>query len=431
MATQADTLSRSASRSLHTLGVACGLTAGIWLGAAEAPTKFVTIGVSPFLISLGMVCGVFVARWTLPTVLKGTGYVFHDLREKSHLIIWGLLAGALWSVANTLSAFAIRDVGLEIAFPLWNTASLVGLLWGCVFFRELHGAGVAVWAKVLGGSIAIVTGAVLLSHASYQGNPAAPHQSAAGIIAALGAAVLWGTMFLPYRKAYISGMNPLSFVTIFTFGELITMTLLAVIFRGGVEPLLQEIDIARPALFWLFLGGFCWVVGDLFAQYAAKYIGIGRTAPLMCTNQLWGLGWGALVFGELAGQSAIARVLVIGGSLVMTIGAVAISSAVAPEAERSARRAATSRECERYDLNVERVEAALTGSDLLSLEAPGRRWWDGLIVAIAVGIFLFLTTATKRPPFTLNARWAAGLVFVMLASLSGCGYLLWKRTRFS
>jgi hypothetical protein len=77
----------------------------------EAPTKFVTIGVSPFLISLGMVCGVLVARWTLPTILKGTGYIFRDLREKSHLIIWGLLAGALWSVANTLSAFAIRDVG--------------------------------------------------------------------------------------------------------------------------------------------------------------------------------------------------------------------------------------------------------------------------------------------------------------------------------
>src|SRR5216683_5092861 len=145
LATQTEPLvtSASRSRSLHKLGVVCGLTAGVWLGAAEAPTKFVTAGVSPFLISLGMVCGVFVARWTLPTILKGTGYVFHDLREKPHLIVWALLAGALWSVANTLSAFAIRDVSLEIAFPLWNTASLVGLLWGWLFFRELHGAGSA------------------------------------------------------------------------------------------------------------------------------------------------------------------------------------------------------------------------------------------------------------------------------------------------
>jgi drug/metabolite transporter (DMT)-like permease len=409
----------------------CGLTAGIWLGGAEAPTKFVTVGISPFLISLGMVCGVFVARWTLPTVLKGTGYIFYDLREKSHLIVWALLAGALWSVANTLSIVAIRDVGLEIAFPLWNTASLVGLFWGWLFFRELRGAGLTVWIKVLGGSIAIVTGAVLLGHASFQGTVGGPHRSAIGILAALGAAVLWGTMFLPYRKAYLSGMNPLSFVTIFTFGELITMGSLAVVFRGGVKPLLQEIEISRPALFWLFLGGFCWVVGDLFAQYAAKYVGIGRTAPLMCTNQLWGVAWGALVFGELVGESSFVRILVIGGSVVMTVGAIAISSAVAPDAEQSERRAATRRECERYDLHVERVEAALTGTDPLALDAPGRRWWDGLIVATAVGIFLLLTETIGRFPFTFDARWTAGLVVVMLASLFGCGYLLWKRTRFS
>ena len=61
--------------SLHALGVACGLAAATWLAAAEAPTKLVTAGFSPFLISLGMVAGVFVARWTVPVALKGTGYV--------------------------------------------------------------------------------------------------------------------------------------------------------------------------------------------------------------------------------------------------------------------------------------------------------------------------------------------------------------------
>ena len=44
----------------------------------------------------------------------------------------------------------------------------------------------------------------------------------------LGAGVLWGTMYIPYRKAYLTGMNPLSFVTFFTFGELGMMAALAV-----------------------------------------------------------------------------------------------------------------------------------------------------------------------------------------------------------
>jgi len=32
--------------SVHRLGVTCGLVAGVWLGAAEAPTKLVTTGLS-------------------------------------------------------------------------------------------------------------------------------------------------------------------------------------------------------------------------------------------------------------------------------------------------------------------------------------------------------------------------------------------------
>src|SRR5258707_1536221 len=126
--------------SLHGLGVICGLTAGVWLGAAEAPTKLVNSGFSPFAISLCMVAGVFTARWTFPTLLKGTGYVFADLIEKKHLIVWALLAGALWAVANTLTVFAIRDVGLADAFPMWNANALIGLFWGRVLFREFEGA---------------------------------------------------------------------------------------------------------------------------------------------------------------------------------------------------------------------------------------------------------------------------------------------------
>src|SRR6201747_3192468 len=126
--------------SLHGLGVLCGLTAGVWLGAAEAPPKLVNAGFSPFAISLCMVAGVFTARWTFPTLLKGTSYVFADLAQKKHLIVWALLAGALWAVANTPTVFAIRDVGLAVAFPMWNANALIGLFWGRGLFRELDGA---------------------------------------------------------------------------------------------------------------------------------------------------------------------------------------------------------------------------------------------------------------------------------------------------
>ena len=413
------------------LGVLCGLAAGAWLGAAEAPTKLVTLGLSPFLISLAMVLGVFVARWTLPTVMKGTDYVFADLRENSHLIVWAVLAGALWAVANTLTVFAIRDVGLSIAFPLWNCNSLVGLLWGWLFFRELRGAGWQGWTKVLGGAIAILVGATLLGYASSYQLASSPQRATTGLLAALGAGLLWGTQYIPYRKAYLSGMNPLSFVTVFTVGELITMTVLALVFRGGLRLLLHEIALARPALFWLFLGGFCWVLGDLFQQYAAKYIGIGRGIPLSNTNQLWGLAWGALVFGELASHTGATRALVIAGSLAMIVGALGISTAVAPAAEQASWRAAMARECERYGLSPERLAASQAGEDPLARDVRVHHWRDGTIVAGAVAIFVWLAIGTQRPPIAMNAGWMVALAVAMLGMLAACGWLLWKRTRFS
>jgi drug/metabolite transporter (DMT)-like permease len=417
--------------SLHGLGVVCGLAAGAWLGGAEAPTKLVAAGFSPFVISLGMVVGVFVARWTLPLAVKGTSYVFNDLREKPHLIAWAVLAGALWAVANTLTVFAIRDVGLSIAFPLWNTNSLVGLFWGWLLFGELRHSGAGQWAKVLGGALAITAGACVLAYATTVPQAGAAPHAALGILAALGAGLLWGTMYIPYRKAYISGMNPLSFVTVFTFGELFTMTALAVVFEGGPNALLASLSTARPALFWLFLGGFCWVVGDLFQQYAAKYLGIGRGIPLSNTNQLWGVAWGMLVFGEFTEESGLTRGLILAGSLIMVAGAVAISVAVPAAGEQKSWREALERECRRYDMSVVRVKAAVQGLDPAGAQRLRRNWWEILILVVALGIFATLAVQAERPPVAMAPAWTILLSAAALLVLGGAGFLLWKRTRFS
>jgi len=418
-------------KSLHWLGVSCGLGAGAWLGAAEAPTKLVTVGISPFIISLGMVAGVFVARWTVPMLLKGTSYVLQDVREKIHLVIWAILAGMLWAVANTLTVFAIRNVGLSIAFPLWNSNGLIGLFWGWLLFNELRGAGAKQWVKVLGGGAAIIVGACTLAYATTQHAGGAPKGAALGIAAALGAGLLWGTMYVPYRKAYISGMNPLSFVTIFTFGELGTTLALAAVFGGGFEGVSADLAKARPVLFWLFLGGFCWVLGDLFQQYAAKYIGISRGIPLSNTNQLWGLAWGALVFGELSGLPFQAQALVICGSLIMIAGAVAISFAEAPESEQMATRRAVERECARYGLEQKRLEAVLRGEDPVSDTPHKRHWWEFLIVFVALGVFVWLARGTAAQPLEMNYVWMGILSVATLISLGVCGWLLYQRTRFS
>jgi drug/metabolite transporter (DMT)-like permease len=186
---------------------------------------------------------------------------------------------------------------------------------------------------------------------------------------------------------------------------------------------------SRQLLFWLFLGGFVWVIGDLFQQFATKYLGIGRGIPLSNTNQFWGLAWGALVFGELATANRAHLALVVGGSVLMILGALAISTAVASSRETMSRNHALQRECDRYRLDYREVLLAQTG-DEFSGRSQRRRWWDVAIVLAACALFLWLGINAVVPPLAMNLSWIAVLALALLAALIGAGWALWRQTRF-
>src|SRR5450432_830262 len=417
----------SRSQKLQLLGILCGFTAGAWLGAAEAPTKLVSLGISPVAISLIMVIGVFLARWSLPALILGTSSVRADVRRAPHLILWAVLAGCLWAVANTLTIFAVRDIGLSIAFPLWNSNSLLGILWGFLFFNELRQASWRRWAGVLGGALVMCVGAALLAIASSSQGPAG--HSLRGVWAALGAGVLWGTMYIPYRKAYLTGMNPLSFVTFFTFGELGMMSALAIGYKG-LSPLWQELVAARGVIFWLMLGGFIWVIGDLFQQYAAKYVGISRGIPLSNTNQLWGLLWGILVFGELHERSQTTYAQVIGGSLLMMVGVGAIALCSPGGEEQKHWKEAARRESERYGVAADYVAARFEGRQAAGEVLPRRHLIDWLLVGSATGVLVGFGLIARVPQFSFHWGPALVLTVALLMLLLLAGRTLWGTTRF-
>jgi len=415
-------------RSLQGLGIICGFAAGAWLGAAEAPTKLVAAGISPMVVSLGMVVGVFLARWTVPTLIQGTSYVLDDVRQAPHLVIWAIVAGCMWAVANTLTIFAIRDIGLSIAFPLWNSNSLLGIFWGFLLFNDLRGAGARRWIGVIGGALVMFVGAVMLAWASSTQAPAG--HAWRGVLAAIGAGILWGTMYIPYRKAYLTGMNPLSFVTFFTFGELGMIGSLAMVYSGGFAPLSEQLAAAKPVMFWLLAGGFIWVVGDLFQQYAAKYIGISRGIPLSNTNQLWGLMWGTLVFGELSSASGATLTRVIGGSLLMAAGAGAIALSSANENEHARWQKAAAREADKYGVDAAYVQARLLGEEHASVKRS-RSWVDWVLLAGATVIIVAFAVNARIAELHLNWGWTTMLVAAMAALLIASGIALWRLTKFS
>ena len=421
-------MNRSRQRTLHRLGIFCGVAAALWLAGAEAPTKLVTVSVSPLVISFMMVFGAFISRWSLPAVIRGTSDTFADARQVPHLVVWGVMAGCLWAVGNTLTIFAVKDIGLSLAFPLWNSNSLVGILWGTLLFKELHRAGWLRKAGVVGGALVIFAGAALLSAAStseaVHGNPYR------GIAAAVGAGLMFGSMYIPYRKAYITGMNPLTFLTFFTFGEMTTVALLAIVFLGGPGALWQELVADRAILFWPALGGFMWVVGDLFQNYATKYVGISRGIPLSNTNQLWGLLWAIFVFRELHGLTGNIYVEVIGGSVLMAAGAVAIASSSASDNEYSSWQEAAQREVNLYRIDPNYVVSRMAGLELESRRGA-RTPTDWLFIAAAVFIFAGLGAMARVPEMEIGMGWLAALSLAMLVVLVAGGVALWRITKFS
>jgi hypothetical protein len=232
-------------------------------------------------------------------------------------------------------------------------------------------------------------------------------------------------MYIPYRKAYLTGMHPLSFVAFFTIGELTMMTVLALTFLGGPAPLWHELAGSRDILFWLLVAGFVWVVGDLFQQYAAKYVGISRGIPLSNTNQLWGLLWGVLVFGELAGGG---RGAVIAGSLLMAAGAGAIALASAPGREYRRWQEAGARESARYGVDPRYVAARMAGDDAST--GARRRPLDWLLVLVATAVFVGSAALARIPALQIGWGWAAALTLALFGFLVAGGVALWRTTRF-
>ena len=223
MATTAD---RSRSHELHRLGVICGLAAGAWLGAAEAPDQ---AGHRRLLAVPDLARhGGRRLRRALDRADPAQGHATHRLgRPAGRSRTWS--CGRSWpacsgrwptrspsSPSATSGSPSPSRCGTRTA---WSACSGAGC---CSTNCAAPAAGMA--PRSLGGAAADRRRGVpaRLRHVAPGGGRgaeappwASSRPSAAGL--------LWGTMYIPYRKAYISGMNPLSFVTVFTFGELATV----------------------------------------------------------------------------------------------------------------------------------------------------------------------------------------------------------------
>jgi glucose uptake protein len=91
----------------------------------------------------------------------GIPLLFLSRRWIKKEIIAGVVSGSLFNLGSLSVLIAIASIGITVAYPISQTATLFAVSWGVLYFKEIaHRKNIL---RVIMGSVMILSGAVLLS----------------------------------------------------------------------------------------------------------------------------------------------------------------------------------------------------------------------------------------------------------------------------
>jgi glucose uptake protein len=252
------------------------------------------------------------------------------------LIVYALIGGAVFNVANLLLVAAIDVAGLAVAFPVGiGLALVIGAVSNYVIKPEGN-------PLLLFGGVALVAVAIVLDAMAYRKREAtAKATTARGIIISLAAGVLMGC-FYPFVAKSLNGVpgapspGPYAVSVFFAIGLLISnvpANWLLMLKPLDGKPHVDGADYFRAPFGWHLagiLGGAIWCLGGVanFVASGAHLVGpavsytIGQGATMVSAC------WGVFVWREFAGAPRSARILLVFMFLVFLLGLGSV--AVAP-----------------------------------------------------------------------------------------------------
>ena len=224
-------------------------------------------------------------------------------------IVWTMVGGALFNLANLLLVAAIDMAGLAVALPV---SIGIALVVGVVLSYILEPKGVALFLA-LGVTCALV--AVILDGKAFGSLGSGRSASRKSIIICVVSGVLMGLWnpFVAYGATRGNPLTPYSSAVFLTLGALLSCFVWNLYFMKhplAGEPVGFGGFFRAPAsghLLGLF-GGVIWGVGTVFNVVAGKSMSfaisyaIGQSAPMV------GALWGVFAWKEFAGAGARARI---------------------------------------------------------------------------------------------------------------------------
>ena len=258
--------------------------------------------------------GIFLISLVLALTMGSTG---HDASsflnnvsaaDRSN-IVYALVGGALFNLANLLLVAAIDMAGLAVAFPI---AIGIALVVGVVLSYALQPKGNAGFLA-LGVACALV--AVILDGKAY-GTMASSGRTVSrkSIITCIVSGVLMGLWapFMTHAMTTGNTLGPYSAAVFLTLGALLSCFIWNIYFMKHPlvgEPVSFSGFFSGPASGHMLgiLGGVIWGVGTVFNLVAANFTGvaisyaIGQSAPMVAAL------WGIFVWKEFKGSGSSAK----------------------------------------------------------------------------------------------------------------------------
>jgi glucose uptake protein len=286
--------------------------------------------------AIGLACGAIF--WGLTAGSHGTtGTPFLPDVIEAHTgsILFAMLGGVIFNIANLLLVAAIDVAGLAVAFPVGIGLALIV---GAVSSYLVRPAGNPL---LLFGGVALVTVAIVLDARAYRQREAkAKAATTRGIVLSLVAGVLMGT-FYPLVAAALRGapgvpaVGPYAVSLFFALGVLLSTVpanLLLMHKPLDGKPPVNGSEYWPAPLSWHLagiLGGAIWVTGAIanFVASGAHLVGpavsysIGQGATMVSAC------WGVFVWHEFAGAPARARRSLLFMFIFFALGLVAVALA--------------------------------------------------------------------------------------------------------
>jgi glucose uptake protein len=257
--------------------------------------------------------GIFLISLIFAFTLGSSGHDSYSFLNNVHSsdtanIVWTMVGGAIFNLANLLLVAAIDMAGLAVALPV---SIGIALVVGTVLSYILQPKGNALF---LGAGVACALIAVVLDGKAFGSLGSGRSASRKSILVCIVSGVLMGLWnpFVAYGATRGHSLTPYSSVVFLTLGALLSCFLWNLYFMKkplAGEPVGIEGFFSAPASGHLLglLGGVIWGIGTVFNVVAGKATAfaisyaIGQSAPMV------GALWGIFAWREFAGAGPRAK----------------------------------------------------------------------------------------------------------------------------